>query len=122
MNKDIYNQIINGEDTYKKIAKILASGKSVIINWTDEEYTALDLIFSFNTEQEEDNYLQRGLLSCDLFISVIGSGAFGFNIYNEHSNEYLTEKLNVSIPNGKLAELINNIQKYLVEEITDENI
>ena len=36
MNVDEYGEIINGEDTYREIAKHLIKGESVGIGWTDE--------------------------------------------------------------------------------------
>lgn len=60
--------------------------------------------------------LQRGLRGNELYVSIIGSGAFGFDVNNnDKAGGYIAEKLNI---NGnptvtKLAELINNIIKRL---------
>lgn len=114
MNKDEYGEIINGEKTYKEIAHILQTGRSVIIGWTDEGYTHLDLLFSLSPYKQFGNYLQRGLKGInELYVSIISFGAFGFDINGEKSSGYISEKLNI---NGqptadKLAELINGIIK-----------
>lgn len=44
MNFDKYNEVINGEITYKKIASDLLKLFSVGIGWTDENGTHLDII------------------------------------------------------------------------------
>lgn len=52
MNKDKYDEIMNGENTYKEIANRLKQGQAVIIGWTDEEYTHLDILFTYNVYKE----------------------------------------------------------------------
>ena len=49
MNVDDYGEIVNGPYTYKGIAGRLKEGESVIIGWTDEKYTHLDLLFNYKT-------------------------------------------------------------------------
>lgn len=111
MNKDKYGEIINGEKTYRTVASKLKNGKSVIIGWTDEEYTHFDILFTYSAYKEIGNYLQRGLKGPELFVSVIGKGAFGFGTLTIKDRHYIAEKLNF---NGhptidKFAELINGI-------------
>ena len=112
MNKDEYNEIVNGYDTIKTIADKLKKGQAVIIGWTDEEYTHYDLLFTYNIYKEGP--LQGGLKGNELFVSVIGLGAFGFavkdRIKNIHSS-YIAEKLNLSGNPDKLGELINDVIK-----------
>lgn len=118
MDKDEYGEIINGYDTVKTIADKLKKGQAVIIGWTDEEYTHYDLVFNYNTYKE--GMLQRGLRGNELFVSVIGLGAFGFDVKerteNIHSG-YIAEKLNVSGEADKLGELINDVIKELIWNI-----
>lgn len=114
MNIDSYGEVINGENTYKEIADNLRAGKSVIIGWTDEKYTHLDLLFNYHTLKE--GTLQRGLRGNELYISIIGMGAFGFDTNNNDKAEgYIEEKLNIhGEPTvTKITELINNIIKRL---------
>lgn len=116
MDKDDYDEIINGENTYNKIVEKLMSGNSVIIGWTDEEYTHLDILFSIGTYKEVNNLLQRGLRGKELFVSIIGIGAFGFDIHGEKSSGYISEKLQLygSPTIEKLTELINNICQKII--------
>lgn len=115
MDRDKYGEIINGICTYTEIVNKLKNGQSVIIGWTDERYTHLDLLFNYKTYRE--GMLQRGLRGNELFISIIGIGAFGFDIKDrEISSGYISEKLNIhgEPTTSKLAELINGIMKELI--------
>lgn len=115
MNIDNYGEIINGSYTYKEIEIRLKERESVIIGWTDEEYTHLDLLFNYKTYKE--GMLQRGLRGNELFVSIISLGAFGFDVKNrEIHSGYISEKLNIhGEPTiTKLAELINGIIKELI--------
>lgn len=116
MRVNAYGEIINYENTYKDIAEILKE-QSVIIGWNDDKYTHLDILFSCGAYKQSGNYLQRGLRGRELFVSIIGLGAFGFDINaNEKAPGYIAEKLNI---NGeptveKLGELINGVIKELI--------
>lgn len=115
MNKDKYGEIINGNETYLEIANKLKEGQSVIIGWTDEKYTHLDLLFNYKTYKR--GMLQRGLRGNELYVSIIGLGAFGFDVKDKEIHEgYISEKLNIrGEPTViKLAELINGIIKELI--------
>lgn len=115
MNIDDYGEIINGPYTYKGIANRLKEGESVIIGWTDEEYTHLDLLFNFKTYKE--GMLQRGLRGNELFVSIIGLSVFGFDVKDREIHEgYISTKLNIhGEPTvSKLAELINSVIKELI--------
>ena len=115
MNRDEYGEIVNGHDTVVEISKKLKNGQSVIIGWTDEKYTHLDLLFNYNTYKE--GMLQRGLRGNELYVSIMSIGAFGFDVKNRETHKgYISEKLNI---NGeptitKLAKLINGIIKELI--------
>lgn len=120
MNKDIYDEIINGTKTYKEIANRLKQKTPVIIGWTDEDGTHLDILFTYNVYKEQENYLQRGLRGNELFVSIMGIGAFGFNINNSKRwLGYIEEKLNLRgfEVGGQLADLINGVVKELQNEI-----
>ena len=115
MNKDKYEEIINGNKTYLEIADALKAGTSVIIGWTDERYTHLDLLFNYMAYRE--GMLQRGLRGNELYVSIISLGAFGFDVKDREIHEgYISEKLNIhGEPTvSKLAELINGIIKELI--------
>ena len=115
MNKDEYGEIVNGYDTVIEISKRLKEGQSVIIGWTDEKYTHLDLLFNYNSYKE--GILQRGLRGSELFVSIIGLGAFGFDVKDrEIYKGYILEKLNIrgEPTTSKLAELVNGVIKELI--------
>lgn len=115
MNKDKYGEIINGYNTVAEIASKLKDGQSVIIGWTDERYTHLDLLFNYRTHKS--GMLQRGLRGNELFVSIISIGSFGFDVSDRETHKgYISEKLNISgEPTiSKLAELINGIKKELI--------
>lgn len=119
MNKTEYNEIINGTETYKEITDKLRQHTPVIIGWTDEEYTHLDILFTYKVYKESNNYLQRGLRGNELFVSVIGIGSFGFDINNSNRYPgYIGEKLSIKGEiTEKLAQLINGITGELNYEI-----
>ena len=115
MNKDEYEEIINGYDTVIEISKRLKEGQSVIIGWTDEKYTHLDLLFNYKTYKE--GMLQRGLRGYELYVSIISWGAFGFDVKEREIHKgYISEKLNIrGEPTvSKLADLINGVIKELI--------
>lgn len=115
MNIDDYGEIINGPYTYKGIANRLEEGETVIIGWTDEKHTHLDLLFNFKTYKE--GMLQRGLRGNELYVSIISLGAFGFDVKDGEIHEgYISEKLNIyGEPTvSKLADLINGVIKELI--------
>lgn len=117
MNKDTYGEIINGKETYQDIAKNLKNKGSIIIGWTDGEFTHLDILFSYRVTRVKDNVLQRGLRWTDLFVSIMGIGAMGFITDHEKTPAYIAEKLNTgnNITTEKLTELINGIIQALKE-------
>lgn len=118
MDKNEYDEIINGENTYKEISKKLKEGQSVIIGWVDEEMTRLDILFSY-LPYTEGTYLQRGIRRNDLFVSIMGMCAYAFSIENEKYSGYIGEKLKIgnNETTEKLTELINGIIKELENEI-----
>ena len=116
MKQDKYGQVMNGKETYIDIAKTLINN-NIIINWTDEEMTCLDLLFSYKANRVSGNYLQSGIRGNELFVSIIGFGAFGFDINaNEKAPGYIAKKLNLTgQPTvDKLGELINGVIKELI--------
>ena len=115
MEYDEYGEVINGIDTYKDIADRLDDEQSVIIGWTDEDFTHYDILFTFNCYK--DGPLQRGLRGNELYVSIMSKCAFGFDVNNiEKSPGYIAEKLNITgkETTEKLAELINNVIKQLI--------
>lgn len=109
MDKDKFGEVINGEKTYKEIAYKIKHGYSVIIGWTDEEYTHFDILFTLNVVKE--GTLQGGLRWNDLFVSIMRKGAFGFLTDSKKDSGYIGEKLGLgdNVTTEKLTELINGI-------------
>ena len=116
MDKDEYNQIINGKRTYRVINANLRSGYPVIINWTDGLDTALTILFTPTPQQPDDtNFLGFGMRHWYVYVSIIGMGAFGFNSNSVKSPEYVAEKLNLTLGTytaEKLTELLNGVILY----------
>lgn len=114
MNKDIYDEIINGEETYKKIAKTLIEKGSCIIGWTDQEYDHRDILFTYKPKHL-GGQLQRGLTWCHLYVNIMDCSCMGFLIENDRDNRkhsnYIMEKLRLNDNHCdlKICELINGV-------------
>ena len=113
-DKNKYDEIINGEETYKVIAGNLMQGLNVFIGWTDNIYTHYDILFTYKA-LGTGGY-QRGLRYTDLFVSIMSIGSFGFKIDSDKDVGYIAEKLF----NGRedesvkaVTELINGIIKEM---------
>lgn len=113
-DKNEYDEIINGEGTYKVIAGNLIQGLSVFIGWTDNDYTHYDILFNYKA-MGIGGY-QRGLRTTDLFVSIMSIGSFGFKTDSFKDPGYIAEKLF----NGRedstvkcVTELINGIIKEM---------
>ena len=112
MNSDIYEQIINGEETYIKIAHDLLNNETVGIGWTDELYTHFDIIFKLGFTKYGP--FQRGIKSDYLLVSIIDHTSYAFKTDSIKQGTYIQEKLRLNNETGdKLAELINGIIKEL---------
>ena len=117
MNYNEYDEVINGKDTYKIIAKNLVEGIPTLIGWTDEKATHYDVLFDYKVNK--NGYVQGGIRENDLFISIMRIGAFGFKTDQEKHPSYIAEKLfNSRLDESveKLTELINGIIKELSNE------
>ena len=117
MNKNNYDEVINGKDTYKVIADSLRKGETVGIGWSDEMDTHLDIIFKLGINIKCGNF-QRGIKTNYLFVSIIAHASYGFCIENGRKlGGYIQEKLRMQDECGdKLAELINGIIEVLNKE------
>ena len=113
MNKDNYDEIINGEDTYKTIAKELLDYGRCIIGWTDQQYDHRDILFTYKPHKYGN--LQRGLRWTYLYVSIMGFSSMGFLIENDTDNRkangYIMEKLILhdNHCDNKICELINGV-------------
>lgn len=113
MNKDKYDEIINGEDTYRVIAENLLDTGKCIIGWTDQKYDHRDILFTYQPKKYGN--LQRGLRWCYLYISIMDLTSMGFLIEmrtdNRKHENYIMEKLrlNNNHCDNKICELINGV-------------
>ena len=116
MDKDEYGEIINGENTYKEIARVLKFVGTCLIGWTEELGGHYDILFVNKTIVYGTN-IQRGIKATDLFVSIMGKGAFGFKTESKKYSDYIAEKLNLSDDETaeKLAVLINGVIERLGE-------
>lgn len=122
MNYDKYDEVINGIETYKEIAKKLLEDQTIGIGWTDEDATHLDIIFKLGLDTKCGSF-QRGIRQNCLFVSIIDHTSYGFAPDSIKEGTYIQEKLRMNNDCGnKLKELINGIimelNKY-VEKIYD---
>ena len=117
MNFDNYGEVINGKATYLAIAKHIYFNNLILIGWTDELGGHYDILFAYRTLVQGTD-IQRGIKGSDLFISIIGKGAFGFKVEKDKMSSYVAEKLNLSDDKSteKLTELINGVIKELRED------
>lgn len=107
MKQNEYGEIYNCLENYREIAEQLNLYKSIIIQWIDEEGLSLTVLFSYDVRKVRNNYLQRGLRSTDLFVSIIPFSSYGFDIKYNINIDYLQEKLNIK--DEKITSLINGI-------------
>lgn len=118
MNKDKYEEVINGEMTYQRIADELLNTGKCIIGWTDEECDHRDILFTYKPKHLGGE-LQRGLRWCYLYVSIMGHSCMGFLIEdkgdNRKHNSYIKEKLMLheNSCDDKICDLINGIIKYI---------
>lgn len=115
MNYDNFEEVINGPETYARIAEIINRDGSVLIGWTDGDMTHLDILFTSGVTGF--GHFQGGVNPSDIFVSIMRKGAFGFesNSADTHAG-YYNEKLGGGMGSTaeKLAELINEVKKLLV--------
>lgn len=115
MNYNKYNEVINGVETYKGIAKDLIDNKTIGIGWTDGDSTHLDIIFKLGLDNKLGTF-QRGIKSDYLFVSIMDHTSYGFVPNSIKDGSYIQDKLRMNNDCGdKIAELINGIIKFLNE-------
>lgn len=118
MNFDKYGEIINGEETFKRIANELITSGKCIIGWTDQVYDHRDILFTYKPTHL-GGQLQRGLRWCYLYVSIMGLSSMGFLIENDCDNTkadgYIMEKLrlNENHCDIEICNLINGVIKEI---------
>lgn len=123
MNVDVYEEVINGENTYSEIAKQLLLGESVGIGWTDEDSTHFDIIFTLGIKKY--GMFQGGIKANDLFVSILHWSSYGFTTDGIKLGGYIQEKLRLSgydITGEKVKELVNGVIECLNKERKDGQV
>lgn len=113
---DEWGEVINSEQTYDSLAKVLKKDGAVVFGWTDGDVTHFDVVLTLNPKQFGSlQGGQRG--STDLFVGVRGFGCFGFDRYAPDTHwHYIEQKLGGRfghVTGLAFAELINGVKKYL---------
>lgn len=114
MKYDEFNEIVNGDATYRAIAEELLEKKSVLIGWTDQVYDHRDILFTLSPVRHGN--IQRGLKGRGyLYVSIIDISSMGFMLSGNPDNVYIREKLRLddSHCDNMICELIINVVKCL---------
>jgi len=116
--QDEYGYISSSPITCKAIAHALKDEHVMVVAWTDNAGTALDLLLAYRPLQV--GMLQGGMSTrTDLFVAVSRIGFFGFDATNDTDKHsaYVGEKLGlggeVNPTTTALAALINGIIREL---------
>ena len=113
---DVFDEAENCKELYRGICSELLTSGSILIGWTDEEMSHYDILFNIKVATIPNNSatFQGGIRSGNLFVSVMGKGAFSFSINNTKLDEtHVAEKLNI-MSNDRLAELLTEIKRELM--------
>ena len=120
LNRDTYEEVINGPDTFKSIATWLYkdnydsdTSKSVLVGWTDGNVDHRDILFTYNVLHTGNH--QRGMRWCHFFVGIVDGPLYGFTIEmrtdNRKGEGYLKEKLHLhdNHCDDKLCALIDGV-------------
>ena len=124
MNRDTWDVVINGQETYQDIWRQVIRGDTLLIAWTDGRGSMHDILFSIGKYKAGPiNALHPALpVQQVLFVSILRRGAFGFDYTDENAlhPDYVAEKLNVGGGAAEaLAALLNGLKSvYAGKEIT----
>lgn len=117
---DDYGEVVNGENTFKVIAQLLANSIPVMVGWTDGHMSHFDILFTYEAHRY-GSQIQGGIHpESDLLVSIMGRGAFGFEVKDEDTHwGYIDGKFGNffgETTGGELANLINGVKKNLWKE------
>lgn len=110
---DEYGEVYNSTITFAGLAQAIRDRGSVVIGWTDQKGTHLDILFVNRPIQYGS--LQRGMRLTDLFVSVSSIGMHGFEIDDIPLDPgYISEKIRIGgSTDEEFADLINGVRKEL---------
>lgn len=117
ISQDEYGEVLNSERTFEGLGELIEKHGSVVIGWTDQQGSHLDILFTLMPIQAGN--LQRGMSALtDIFVSISHFGMHGFKIDDVDLDAgYVAEKLRldgVNVTSTAVAELINGVKKELV--------
>lgn len=116
MDRDRWNEILNGERTYTAIANELAANGTVFIGWTDGLHSHFDILMTAHVTLPQGHF-QRGINPRDLFVSIMSVGAFGFEILDaDVDGGYVDEKFGKFFgaeSADQLAHMISGVRRKL---------
>lgn len=119
MNKDSYEEVINGQETYDEIAGQLLLGNNVMIGWTDEDGSHYDILFCYKKMFMSGSNIQGGINPrSDLFVSIMRLGAFSFEVEKTGTHyKYYSEKLGIRSLESiiSIADLIEGIKRSILK-------
>lgn len=119
---DPWREVVNGPATFEVIASELRSRGRCIVGWTDGHGSHHDVLFT-QTPPQYGSLHNGNIGPRDLFVSVLGCGAFGFDVVKtepRHPN-YVAEKLNQEkgLTAEALADLINGVVAALQKAVSN---
>ena len=139
INED--NLVVNGKGTYENIAEYLYDFNTAIFGWTNISLynkVPLTILINYAPAKICHSRLTKEVEKSNLFVSIIGFGAYGFNLSNKKLEpSYIADKLNIqqiNTPNvnyeddliTQVADLINNVKLILynieLEETDDKDV
>lgn len=108
---------VNGEDTYSWIAKSIKRNGRCLVGWSENGKDGNDILFTFDRQGiVRIGRVTPGLNPRNLFISVIGRGAFTVEMNNLATSPSLIARV-MSIPSNtfaeKLAQLVAEVKVRL---------
>lgn len=115
MKYDDWGEVVNDPETYDEVAQLLIEDNSVLLGWTDQNMTHLDILLTIKPSGFGTH--QGGIRpATDIFVSIMRRGSFGFEIANEDTHSgYYEEKLGGPMGStaDAVAELVNEVKKRL---------
>lgn len=118
--KDEYGQIVNGPSTFEQAALDAVERGSVVLNWTDEQGSLLNILLAFDPTRVG---APGGLVDPGpgkLWVGIAGHGCFGFSTSAGYvSPDYATEKLGVRGATAEaVAQLVTEVRTQIALDLT----
>lgn len=133
--------VVNSKGTYENIAEYLYDSSTAIFGWTNISLyneVSLTILINYVPVKICHSRLTKEVERANLFVSIIGFGAYGFNLSNKKLEpSYIADKLNIQQINTpsvnyeddlitQIADLINNVKLMLynieLEETDDKDV